>query len=245
MVSEKQTGLEQLEKRVRRTTNVSHPIELNMIGELLQTFIDGFNLIGGFKLTDDNEIQYVWLLLLAQTFRSMRTAYLSTRIGYYGEALSLLRLATESWFCAEDCKKNPRTVKALIHDNKLQIKIGNLADAWDKKTREVVYGGDYEFLSRFTHPCKKGLATLIDPDTNKLCVYPDYSDLLFMTCCESLIRNAIRIYPIMLELISSTCNQKDLETWTKLAVPRIKRAGCWQRDLAAKYEDSTTQYPND
>jgi hypothetical protein len=123
----------------------------------------------------------------------------------------------------------------MIHDHTLQIKIGNLADKWDRKTRAVVYGGDYEFLSRFTHPCRKGLATLIDPNTGRLSIYPDYSDLLFMTCCESFIRNATLIYPIMFDLISSTCDQKDVKAWGVIAAPRIKRANSWQRDIAAKY----------
>lgn len=227
-------SLEELESRVKMTTSSKRKRELTLVVKLLQSYIDGFNLINSFTLTDDNEVQYAWLLLITQSFHSMRCALLSMQIGYYGQAMSLLRIATEDWFACEDCQKNARTLKALLHNEGLKLNYGDMAQ--NAGAREIVYKGDYHFLSRFTHVCKLSLAIIRNSETNELKTAPAYDEVLFLSCCEMLIRNAIRIAPFMQYFLSKLSNTK-VDSWRKVAEPPIKEAADWLREQQQKYGD--------
>jgi len=209
---------------------------------LMQSYIDGFNLMDSFTLTESNEIQYAWLLLLTQSFRSMRCALLTMYIGYYGEAMSLLRIAVEDWLAAEDCQKTPRTIEALLHNKQLQLNWGNIAQSVN--ARKIVYEGDYKHLSRFTHVSKLSLAVLRDPDINDLRIRPAYDEVLFLSCCEMLIRNAIRMAPFMLSFLSKQADPNLAGSWSKAVELRIQQAGDWLREQQKKYGKKGIISPN-
>lgn len=235
MTPEKLPNLVELEAQVKSTTSSKHQREVALVTKLMQSYIDGFNLIDSFTPADDNEVQYAWMLLLTQSFRSMRCALLTMQIGYYGEAMSLLRTTVEDWLAAEDCQRTPRTLEALLHNEKLELNWGNIADNIEAK--EIVYKGDYHDLSRFTHVCKSSLAILKDPETYELSSAPAYNEILFLNCCEMLTRNAIRMSEYMLEFLSKQPNSKKNE-WLKVAAAPIKEAGDWLRELETKYGHS-------
>lgn len=232
MRPDKPPSLEELEAEVKKTTSTKYQRELSLMTNVIQSYIDGFNVIASFTLADDNEVQHAWLLLITQSFRAMRCALLTMHIGYYGEAMSLLRTATEAWLAAEDCKKTPRTLNALLHNEELELKWGNIAE--NIGAREIVYEGDYHYLCRFTHVCKLSLAILTTPETNELRNAPIYDELLFLICCEMLIRNAIRMAPIMHDFLSKQPSVK-LDSWLKTAALSIQEAGDWLEGQENRY----------
>lgn len=239
MKPDKLPSLEELEAEVKMITLSKHEREVTLMTNLMQAYIDGFNFIDSFTLTDDNEVQYAYLLLLTQSFHCMRCALLTMQIGYYGEAMSLLRTATEDWLAAADCQETSRTLEALLHNEKLELKWGNIAANVGGKTGvkgvvDIVYKGDYHFLSRFTHVSKLGLAIVRNLETNELRTRPVYDEVLFLSGCEMLIRNAVRMASIMLRFLSEQPDSK-ADLWQKAAVPAIQKAGDWLRERQDEY----------
>lgn len=232
MSPEKFPSLEELEIRVKSITSSKHKKEIVIMTNLMQCYIDGFNLMGSFTLTSDNEIQYAWMLLLAQSFRSMRCALLTMQIGYYGEALSLIRTGIEDLLAAEDCQKTPRTLSALLHDQNLKLNWGNIAE--NIGVKDKLYERDYKHLSRFTHVCKLSLAIIRDPETHELRSAPAYDEILFLDCCEMFNRNAVMMAEYMLNFLSKQSDTKKNE-WLIKANSPIKEAGDWLKNLRTKY----------
>lgn len=232
MSQNKSPSLEELEAEVRALTFKKHKGEIALMVGLMQLYIDGFNLIDSFVVTEDNDIQQAWLRLLTHAFRSMRSALMTMHIGYYGEALSLLRIATEDWFAAEHCEKNSTTLTALLHDEGLKLNWENMAQ--NIGALKIVYEGDYHYLSRFTHVCKLSLAVLIDPERKELRITPIYDELLFLSCCEMFFRTASRIAAIMLKFLKKQVEFKS-DSWLMKAEPIMKQAGNWLRERRKEY----------
>jgi len=109
--------------------------------------------------------------------------------------MSLLRTVTEDWFICKDCQNNQKTLQALLYekyrlgDKKHGLTYYNMAD---KVGALKVYRQDYKFQSRFTHSTNLSLGILRDPEANIMRTAPAYDDVLFLSCCEMMIRNALR-----------------------------------------------------
>ncbi len=87
-----------MESLTRKTTKEKHWKEIEICTGILNTFLSGFSSIGFFELKEDNESEYIWLLILIRCFNSIRCAIDMLLKGYYSQAMSLLRTATEDWF---------------------------------------------------------------------------------------------------------------------------------------------------
>lgn len=232
MTPDKLPSLNEIEHRVRMTTSSNHECELILMQRLVDIYLGWFNLFSSFTLTEDNEVQYAWLLLITQGFHSMRCALWHMQIGYYGQAMSLLRIATEDWFICEDCQRNERTLKAILHDETLKLNYSEMAERAGAK--DIVYKRDYHYLSRFTHPSRLGLGIIRDPKTNDLRLAPVYDELLFLSCCEMLIRNAIRMTKFMDAFLLILYGTK-VNSWRKVALPVIEDAASWLNMQRQKY----------
>ncbi len=240
-------NLVQLEAKVKQTTARKHQKEISLIAELLNIYTDGFNLVTSFKRTEDNDVSYARLLLIARSFHSMRSAVLLILRGYYDSALTLLRTVTEDWLIGEDCEHYQPTLDALLYEKhrfgnrKLELRYEDLAERIRAKdnVKDIVYQHDYRFQSKFTHAGKLSLAIMLDRKTNELRATPFYDGLLFYTCCELLMRNGLKINLLMYKFLKS-CSEETAETWSKMVETSVKDIADWLLALQQKYGDKDT-----
>jgi len=233
----KTPSLVAFESQVKKVTRSKHQKELNLMADILNTYIDGFNLIDSFTFTEDNEVESAWLFLVTRNFHSMRCAIQLMLMGYYGQALSLLRTVTEDWFICHDCKSNPKTTQAVLY-NKYKIpnrKLGLTYYQMAKRAGKLrVYEQDYRHQSKFTHSSALSLGILRDPKTNEMRAAPSYDNILFLDCCELFFRNALGMTEFM-ELFLSKLSEDKVTSWRKASVQKIQETAKWLTELREKY----------
>jgi len=251
-MSEEAPNLVQIEAKVKQTTARKRQKEISLITDLLNIYIKGFSLVTSFQRTQDNDVPYVWLLLLARSFHSMRSAVLLMLSGYYGSALTLLRTVTEDWLVGKDCEHYQPTLDALLYgkhrfgNRELGLRYRDMAQRVkaEDRVKDIVYPHDYVFQSKFTHAGRLSLAVMRDQKTNELRVAPSYDGLLFYSCCDLLIRNGLRMNELMYKFLKS-CSDETAETWSKMVEPAVKDMGDWLRTLQQKYGDKDTYVEDD
>lgn len=251
-MAEEAPNLVQLEAKVKQTTARKRQKEISLMAKLLNIYIEGFNLVTSFKKTEDNDVQYAWLLLLARSFHSMRSVILLMLSGYYGSALTLLRTVTEDWLVGKDCEHYQPTLDTLLHekhrfgDVKLKLRYKDMAERVkvEDNVKDIVYQDDYRFQSKFTHAGRLSLAVMQDQKTDELRVIPSYDGLLFYSCCELLMRNSLRMNELMYKFLKS-CSDETAETWSNMVEPAVKEIGDWLRALRQKYGDKDTYVEED
>ena len=251
-MSEKAPNLVQAEAKVKQSTARKHQKEISLIAELLNIYTKGFNLVTSFKRTEDNDIPYAWLLLIARSYHSMRSAVLLMFSGYYGPTLTLLRTVTEDWLVGKDCEHYQPTLDTLLYekhrfgDGKLRLRYIDMADRVkiEDNVKDIVYQSDYRFQSKFIHPGRLSLAVMLDQKTNELRVAPCYNSLLFYCCCELLIRNSLRMNELMYRFLKS-CSDETAENWSKMVEPVVKDMADWLLKLQQKYGDKDTYVEED
>lgn len=238
MVQGKTKRLEELEASVRDVLLKDHADEMDLQAGLLNTYIDGFNLIGSFTITEENEVELAWLKLLIRSFHSLRSAILLEEIGYYGQAIAILRAVTEDWLKCKDCGSYRPTLDALLYakhkfgDRKLKLRDSDIAERVGE--RDVVYEQDYRFQSNFVHPSRASLSILFDPDTHEARCYPVYDNTLFLACCELFIRNGLRMTEFMDAILSRISEDKQ-NVWKSAAGEPCNKAADWLKALQVKY----------
>jgi hypothetical protein len=218
-MAEQAPSLVQIEAKVRQTTARKRQKEISLIAELLNIYTKGFNLVTSFQRTEDNDVPYAWLLLIARSFHSMRSAVLLMLNGYYDSALTLLRTVTEDWLVGKDCEHYQPTLDTLPHekhrfgDRKLKLTYKDMAGRVrvEDDVKDIVYQEDYGFQSKFTHAGRQSLAIMRDQKTDELRVTPSYNGLLFYTCCELLMRNGLRMYELMYEFLKSCSHETKVD----------------------------------
>ena len=227
------------ESQIKKVTSSKHQEELNLMTNILNTYIDGFNLIDSFTLARDNEVEWAWLFLITRSFHSMRCAIQLMIMGYYSQAISLLRTVTEDWFICQDCTGNPKILEAILH-NKYTIPDKNHGLTFRKMAERtgnlLTYNNDYNHQSRFTHCSALSLGVLRDLETNKLKAAPSYNTILFLDCCELFVRNALRMSEIMGSFLSKLSEAK-ATSWGEKANQKCKEAADWLKAIRGKYGD--------
>lgn len=243
-------NLVQLEAKVKQTTARKHKKEISLIAELLNIYTNGFNLATPFKRNEDNDVSYAWLLLIARSYHSMRSAILLMLSGYYGPALTLLRTVTEDWLVGKDCEHYQPTLDTLLYEKyrfnnrKLKLRYSDIAERVkaEDQVKDIVYTSDYRFQSKFTHAGRLSLAVMLDQKTNELRVAPCYDSLLFYCCCELLIRNSLRINELMYRFLES-CSDEAVKNWSKMVGPAVEDMVDWLKILQQKYGDKVDLAP--
>ncbi len=251
-MAEEAPNLVQLEAKVKQATARKRQEEIPLIAELLNIYTEGFNLVTSFQRTEDNDVPYVWLRLIARSFHSMRSAVLLMLSGYYGSALTLLRTVTEDWLVGKDCEHYQPTLDTLLHekhrfgDRKLKLRYKDMAERVKVKdnVKDIVYQDDYRFQSKFIHAGRLSLEVMRDQKTNELRVTPSYNGLLFYSCCELLMRNGLRMSELMYKFLKS-CSDETAETWSNMVEPAVKEIGDWLLALQQKYGDKDTYVEED
>jgi len=224
-------GLKETESDVIRETSSKHQKELNTVQKLFNAYLTGFEVIGSFTRTKDNDLQYAWLKLTTRSFNSMRCAYILLERGYYTQVLSLLRSVDEDWLMAKDCEKNSPTLDALLYD-KGQLGKGDLtfSKMAGRQGIKPLWDSGYGHLSLFVHPRPLSLKVLVDPGTKTLRLGASYYRVLFLYCCEVLIRDALRMTEYLVSLLGSKAAEWQKQTW-----PIVQEATDWLNGLRAQY----------
>jgi len=239
MALDKKPSLEDLESQVRALTYGRHKKELDLIASILDAYIDGFKLIDPFSSTKDNEVETAWLLLITRSFHSMRCAMSLMQTGYYGQAISLIRTVLENWFICHDCANNPKAVQAILY-NKYAIPNRNAGLTFSKMAQRTgklrIYKQEYHHVSKVTHPTALSLGMLRDPETNGIRAAPSYDKILFLDCCELMLRNALGMIDF-LERFLSILSRDKVTSWGKTATHPIKKAVEWLTALQGKYSE--------
>jgi hypothetical protein len=230
--------LTEIESRVKGITLKNHQHDLVVMMNLLNTYIDGFNMIDSFTLQEDREIEYAWILLLTRSFHSMRSAMLLIQVGYYTQAMMLLRSVTENWLICKDCQGYRPTLDALLYgkhrlgNRKLKLQWIDIAERVGAK--DIIYEQDYRFQSRFNHPDYMSLGVVMDPDTNEMRTAPAYDRALFLCCFEMMIRNAMRMTEFI-ESFLSRLSESKVVAWRETAGKPVKEASDWLAEMQEKH----------
>jgi len=234
MTTDKQNELPNIitqESSNKETTKQKHWREIEIFTGILNVFTSGFNHIGSFEIKDNNEAEYIWLLLVTRCLHSVRCSIDLMLKGYYSQAMSLLRTGTESWFICKTAQDNQAVRDCLIRDEAQMPKYSKLA--WQAGAMKL-YRGDYAYQSKFTHSSKLSLRVLQDPNTNEMRIAPVYDEMLFLLCAESLMRVSL----IMLEymwLFLSYIDKDKAKSWDNQNSQSIKDASNWLMELRNKY----------
>jgi len=234
MTNNKQNELPNIitqESSTKETTKQKHWREIEIFTGILNVFTSGFNYIGSFVIKDDNEAEYIWLLLVTRSLHSIRCSIDLILKGYYSQAMSLLRTGTEAWFICETAKDNQAVRDCLIRD---KVRMPNYSTlAWQAGATKL-YRGDYAYQSKFTHSSKLSLRVLQDPNTNEMRIAPTYDEMLFLLCAESLMRVSL----LMIEYIGRFIfyiDKDKAKSWDNQNSQNIKDVSNWLKELQNKY----------
>jgi hypothetical protein len=240
MAVENTPSLIVFETQVRKTTSKSHKKEIELLTSILNMYINGFNSIDSFTYNQDNEKETAWLLLVARSFHSMRSALQLMLMGYYGQAISLLRTITENFFICHDCIKNPKAIEAILH-KKYRIpsrKNGLTFYEMAERTGNLrIYRSDYAHQSELTHPSALSLGIIRDPKTNEINVAPRYDKILFLDCCEMMVRDALMMNEFMARLLSKLSSQTEATSWAENAKQTIDEASDWLKGMREEFDN--------
>lgn len=189
--------LEDAEQAVRARTTGRHQSVLDGLDQLFDRYVEGFGQIADFTLTEENETQFVLLRLLTKAFNSIQCAHNLLQLGYYTQALTLVRSAYEDWLVSHDCVSHAETVRALQGKGGRVPSFKIMADRMDAAFRADWTGaggeGTYGLLSTFSHPRTRAVNAVINPDTKTLRVGPDYDESLFLFTAHHLLNISIRL----------------------------------------------------
>lgn len=235
MGSESGGSLEDRDAQVKQATCEQHSQELRRVEELLTACLRGFTSLGSFTPGQDNRVQHAQLLLVTRSFNSVRCAYDLLRMGYYTQALTLIRSAMEDDLTALDCEKLGATVEAIL-DGKGAMGKGKLTYTEMAKRQsekfQTAWKHNYGGLSEYAaHARRKSLRVLVDPETHELRLGGRYDRDLFIGTFDALLSALIR----SADLIARVLGQK-APPWQKETYPMLKAAKEWRGMIKSKLE---------
>lgn len=221
----------QMESSTKKTIKEQHWREIEIFTGILNTFLSGFSSMGSFKLKEDNESEYVWLLISLRSLNSIKCSIDLMLKGYYSQAMSLLRTVTEDWFICGTVQNNEKVRDCLLRDEEKMPKYAELATQMNAMN---IYDGDYRYQSKFTHSSRLSLRVLYNLGKKEAGVAPTYDKVLFLLCAESLMRVSLLILEYLGRLLFYIDKDK-AEYWDKQNSQHIKDVSNWLGELRAKY----------
>jgi hypothetical protein len=97
-----------------------------------------------------------------------------------------------------------------------------------------IYRNDYNHQSKITHPSALSLGIIRDPETNVINAAPSYSKILFLDCCETIVRSALMMSEFMARLLSKLSEAK-AASWGEKATQTCKEAADWLQSIREEY----------
>lgn len=215
-------------------TKQKHGREIEIFSGILNTFTTAFNNMGSFDVKEDNEAEYIWLLLSTRCLHSMRCSIDLMLKGYYSQAMSLLRTGIEDWFVCGNAKNNRVVRDCLLRSGKRLPSYSTLAEKMEE-TR--VYKSDYRFQSEFAHSSRLSLRVLYNPKTNEMRIGPVYDEVLFLSCAESLMRVFLLMGRYLWHVLFYI-DQDKAKLWDKQNSQNIVSASNWLIELQGKSSEA-------
>ncbi len=217
MAAETWPSPEEFEAQVKATTQAKHKEEIALVENLLNHYLAGFNKLGKFTLSENNELEYAWLLLTTRSFNSLRCAFDLLQKGYYSQALMCIRSVFEEWYTAKDCEINPKTLNALLRgDDDFWKHEGRYAEIAKRVEERLeipeAWKNIYGPLSTITHARKQALMILINPETKELRVGGRYNTDLFLASYQSFLAAASIIPELLYKVLGDNAEQWWAET---------------------------------
>ncbi|HCP59987.1 MAG TPA: hypothetical protein DIT43_00140 [Dehalococcoidia bacterium] len=230
-----------LESLSQEETKRKHWREIELFAEILNVFTSGFSYMGSFEIKEDNETEYIWLLIVTRCFHSIRCSINLMLKGYYSQAMSLLRTGTEDWFICGTCHNNEKVRSCLLRGKWRTPKYSRLAKQMGATD---VYKGDYAYQSKFTHSSRLSLRVLQDVNTNEMRTAPIYDKYLFLLCVESLVRVFFRMAVYMGRFLYYIDRDK-AKAWDNENSQSFKDASNWLKELREKYGEDVDSTNHD
>jgi hypothetical protein len=224
-------NIAQMESLTRETIKEKHWREIEIFTGILNTFLSGFSSMGSFELKDDNESEYVWLLILIRSLNSIRCSIDLMLKGYYSQAMSLLRTVTEDWFICGTVQDNKKVRDCLIREKGKMPRYVELATQMKAIN---IYEGDYGYQSKFIHSSRLSLRVLYNRVKREAVIAPIYDEVLFLLCAESLMRVSLLILEYMGRFLFYIDEGK-AKYWHEQNSQRIKDVSSWLAELRSKY----------
>jgi hypothetical protein len=221
----------EIESLTRETIKERHCREIEIFTGILNIFLSGFSSMESFKLKEDNESEYIWLLILIRCFNSIKCSMDLMLKGYYSQAMSLLRTVTEDWFICGTVQDNEKVRNCLLRDKVKMPKYSELATQMEAMN---IYNGDYHYQSKFTHSSRLSLRVLYDMNKKEAIIAPIYDEVLFLLCTESLMRVSLLILEYMGRFLFYIDEGK-AKYWDKQNSQYIKDVSNWLSDLRSEY----------
>ncbi|MBI2855029.1 MAG: hypothetical protein HYX87_08965 [Chloroflexi bacterium] len=214
-------SLEESEAEVRNATLSTHHYELDIIKGLFDCYLAGFNTLSKFTYHDDNKREYLWLLLTARTFNSLRCAYDFLQKGYHSQSVILNRAAEEDYVTCRALEKDIAIADALLDTTgtKRLPSFQTMAEAISYDFCRNIWKPNYGQLSQLAHPRALAIRVMTDPDITEISLGPHYYDALFVATCHSILRTAVGMTEFLVRLLGP--NALD---WQRETLPFVTKA---------------------
>jgi hypothetical protein len=232
-------NIPEAEHKAQNITVKKHLDVFELVTIMLNLYIHGFNLIG--KLDDkNNDIDWVWLFLTVRSFHSIRCSIELMKKAYYAQAMSLIRMVTEAYFLCGNCENDQTIIDAILHNkpNKLG---GRTIFKYKKLARDMgslaIYENDYMHECDFTHTSSLSLGimtTEINSTNRELSLVPAYDEILFVDCCELVLRNGLLVASFLEKLLDDVSKEK-VNAWRITAKTGVQQIQQWLGGLKEKY----------
>ena len=216
------------ENKVKAITKKEKWDEIEIITGLFNTFTNGFNQIGTFTRQDNNETEYIWLLLTTRCLNSMWCSYHLMYSGYYSQAATIIRSITEDILICMDCPKNK-----ILRDYILlgKGKTPNYYSLAQNNNAIKIYEM-YKHQCKLAHSSPLSLGVLIAKGHAKIA--PVYDAILFDYCMEAFICTSV----MMLEYLGRVIfyiDQSKAKSFNDDNANNLIRATNWLETLKRKY----------
>jgi hypothetical protein len=232
MLSETRASIEKSDAKVKATTIAQQGKEVSLIIKLLNAYVAGFNKLGEFTLSENNELEYAWLLLTTRSFNSLQCAFDLLQKGYYSQALMYIRSVFEDWYTAKDCETNPKTLNALLQgDDYFRKQEGHFVEIAKRVEKRIEIPGAwktiYGSLSTIAHARKQALMILITPKIKELRLGGHYDKDLFLASYQSFLAAASIVPELLYKLLGDYATQWwiEIQPTLQVAIAEIERIG--------------------
>lgn len=212
MTEKTEPTFEEQEQRVKERSWRECEGQLGVVVSLLNCLSDGFKLLSSFAYEKNK--QTVQLLYLCRSFNSLRSSYELAQIGYYSQAVMLLRSVLEDLLVCYRCERDPNMVKRLLEGREERFNFGDMAKSQGVKFANW-WNTTYSDLSLFTHPRSPGLRILVSPVEHALRLGPGFDRDLLLANVYFQLEILIRL----LRLFSPILRSKDENIAKKWAIP--------------------------
>lgn len=207
-----------------------------MARKFLNAYTRGFQELGSITPTETNRLEWAWRLLSNKAFNSLRCAYQLLQMGYYTQALTLVRSVMEDWLTALDCESHPQTLEALLYGEGKMPPFEDMAKRQGQPVYRLWRGmgpsseGTYGLLSTVAHPRRRGLGMLLDHEKGLFRLGGQYDADLFAFTCYYLVTGAFCFTEILNRLVGLTNPQS---AWLQQLLALLDEASTWKRKMTS------------